>query len=53
MKFEIEITEEFKQALEQVMHKALLQGGATSLKDVNIITNTFNNIKEIKHDESN
>lgn len=47
MKFEIEITEEFKIALEQVIHKALLQGGATALKEVNIITNTFNNIKEI------
>jgi hypothetical protein len=53
MKFEIEITEEFKQALEQVLHKALLQGGATSLKEVNIITNTFNNIKEIQNDRSN
>lgn len=48
MKFEIEITEEFKIALEQVIHKALLQGGATVLKETNIITNTFNNLKEIK-----
>lgn len=48
MKFEIEITEEFRIALEQIIHKALLQGGAASLKDVNIITNTFNNLKEIK-----
>lgn len=48
MKFEIEITEEFKNALEQIIHKALLHSGASSLKEVNIITATFNNLKEIK-----
>lgn len=47
MKYEIEITEEFKTSLEQIIHRALLQGGATVLKDVNIVTNTINNIKEI------
>lgn len=48
MKYEIEITPEFQKAIEQIMHNALLHGGANVLKDVNLVASIFNNLKEIK-----
>lgn len=49
MKFEIEITADFKEAIEKVIHAALLHGGATLLKDVTILTTTLSNLKEIEN----
>lgn len=49
MKYEIELTDDLKKALEQIMHKALMFDGANSIKDVNLITSVFQNLKQIEN----